>query len=111
MGDVSFFSLIFLSAGVLFITLGLPLFWCKVPPNAFYGCRTARSMSDPAVWYQVNRVTGRNMIRAGAVVIAASLLMMSFGQELNSDTAVIVLLSVMIVSVGAAFFGGLKAAR
>jgi uncharacterized membrane protein len=60
-------SLIYIAAGGLFVLLGMPLYLRWVPPNRFYGFRTARTLVDPSVWYAVNRVSGGWLTILGAV--------------------------------------------
>jgi uncharacterized membrane protein len=60
-------ALVYISVGALLILLGLPLYFRRVPPNRFYGFRTERTLSEPAIWYPVNRVTGGWLTLIGAV--------------------------------------------
>lgn len=62
----------FCGEGVLFMALGVPQALDRVPPNATYGFRTARTLGDPVVWYAVNRSTGQDMIIAGVVIALAA---------------------------------------
>jgi uncharacterized membrane protein len=59
--------LTYMLVGGALVLLGLPLYSRKIPPNRFYGFRTARTLADPHVWYPVNRVTGGWMVVTGAV--------------------------------------------
>jgi uncharacterized membrane protein len=47
------------------IAVGIPLVVGVVPPNWIYGLRTAKTMSDPQIWYEANRHAGANLIAAG----------------------------------------------
>ena len=38
-----------------------------MPPNRFYGFRTATSYSSADAWYQINFATGLALVAAGAV--------------------------------------------
>ena len=71
-----FIRVAFLFEGALFVALGVPLAMKKVPPNAWYGFRTARTLASPEVWYTVNRSSGRDLILAGVPAGAALLLPM-----------------------------------
>ena len=52
----------------LFISIvGLPMALDKIPPNALYGFRTARTLADPKVWYEANREAGKALTVAGLV--------------------------------------------
>ena len=57
---------------LLLVGLGLPLLLQIVPPNRWYGYRTALTFQDPAIWYSVNRETGAAMIGAGALGLLLS---------------------------------------
>ena len=57
--------------GALFVVLGLPLAAGRIPPNRFYGFRTAATRAEPAVWYAVNRVTGIDLVAGGLVLLVA----------------------------------------
>jgi hypothetical protein len=49
---------------------GAPLWIGMVPPNRFYGVRTP---GDEALWYAVNRATGRDIVFVGGLALALSL--------------------------------------
>ena len=96
--------LIFLAVGLLFAGLGVPLLLGRVRPNFWYGCRTSKTLSDERVWYAVNRVTGQDMILAGALIVISSLAVFAFGRRLSSDAAAAVMVTVTLLSVfGMAF--------
>ena len=61
--------------GVLFMALSLPLLWQKVPPNRLYGFRTRATLGDPRVWYPANRFAAKRMLLAGAVLVAAAIVL------------------------------------
>jgi uncharacterized membrane protein len=98
LGEVTTATIIFSIVGVVFVVLGIPLFQGRVPPNAWYGCRTKKSLSDQEIWYAVNRVTGQDMIIAGILVVTSSLAMFIFGPKTNPNNATVVLLSILILS-------------
>jgi uncharacterized membrane protein len=56
------------AVGLLFVGLGIPLALRRVPPNAWYGFRTAKTFSDPRIWYSANRVSGIDLMIAGVVL-------------------------------------------
>src|ERR1700680_2010080 len=49
--------------------LTVPLALGKVPPNRFYGFRTQKTPSSPAIWYPANRIMGWFMIAANALPV------------------------------------------
>ena len=59
--------------GALLIVLSVPLARRAVAPNHTYGLRTRATLADPAVWYEANERSARDMIRVGAAVVAAAL--------------------------------------
>jgi uncharacterized membrane protein len=56
--------------GILLIVLSIPLLFDTVKPNQWYGFRTSKTLSDPEIWYKANCFAAKNMIIAGAVIIA-----------------------------------------
>jgi hypothetical protein len=56
---------LFIGLPVLILALGIPLASQWVPPNRFYGFRTATTFASVEAWYQVNRATGLALIAAG----------------------------------------------
>src|SRR5437868_6948065 len=91
-----YYVLLFVLVGGIFVALGIPLKQGRVPPNRFYGFRTPRTMTDEKIWYPANRVLGIDMIRAGVVIVAVSLLMLALRGFVPSDTAVVVIIATMI---------------
>jgi hypothetical protein len=51
MNDVTTSSLLFAAVGLLYIALGIPLYRGHVKPNSWYGCRTAKTLSNEKIWY------------------------------------------------------------
>ena len=54
--------------------VSVPLIFKLVPPNPYYGFRTARTLSDRELWFRVNRFAGVAFLLAaiaGAILIAA----------------------------------------
>ena len=99
MSEIATATLLFTAAGLVLIGLGVPLLRGRVPPNFWYGCRTGKTLSDEKIWYAANRVTGRDLIIAGAAVVVSSLAVFLFGRRMNPTHAVVFLLSVLVLSV------------
>jgi len=59
--------ILFIALPALTLALGIPLILRLVPPNRFYGFRTATSYSSADAWYQINFATGLALVAAGAV--------------------------------------------
>jgi hypothetical protein len=54
--------------------VSVPLILNLVPPNRYYGFRTARTLADRALWFRVNRFAGCAFLLAaivGEVLLAA----------------------------------------
>jgi hypothetical protein len=62
-----FMGIVISLLAVVLIGLAIPLIAERVPPNGSYGFRTDRTLSDPSIWYPVNRFGGILMLIAGAV--------------------------------------------
>jgi len=60
-----------LAPALLGIAAGVPLLLGLVPPNSWYGFRTAATLSSAANWYQLNRLGGTCMVCAGVAALLA----------------------------------------
>ena len=67
------FALMFVSAGLLFIALAVPLMLRRVRPNGLYGLRVPATFQDERVWYDANAASGRDLALLGACVVAVGL--------------------------------------
>src|SRR6185295_1136849 len=76
MNQAALYSLAFCGVGLLFIALSIPLIQERVPPNSFYGFRTAKSLSDPKIWYAINRLSGIDLLLAGVLISLGSVAML-----------------------------------
>ena len=52
---------------IIFAILAVPLVLGLVPPNRYYGVRTAAAMASPDVWKRVNRVAGWGVVAASGI--------------------------------------------
>ncbi|MDB5300481.1 MAG: hypothetical protein JWO87_2144 [Phycisphaerales bacterium] len=71
-------QLLFVLEGLLFCAAGVPLALGRVGPNSIFGFRTAKTLSDPAIWYAANRSVGIDLIGVGVVVMIGALLVPHF---------------------------------
>jgi uncharacterized membrane protein len=62
-------TFLYCSLGLLFIGIGIPLALQRVAPNVWYGVRTARTLSDPKIWYTANRIAGIDLMITGCVLV------------------------------------------
>ena len=100
------YSLLFAGVGLLFIALSVPLIQERVPPNSTYGFRTAKSLSDPKIWYEINRISGVDLLLAGVLITLGSVAMLFLGQHLHPNQVVIPLFLLMVFTLsGAAIHG------
>ena len=63
-------TLVFPLLAGLVALAGAPLWIGMVPPNRFYGVRPP---GDEAVWYAVNRATGRDIVLVGGLALVLSI--------------------------------------
>ncbi|MGE0884455.1 MAG: SdpI family protein [Blastocatellales bacterium] len=56
-------------AGIVFMLIGIPTILQLVPPNSYWGFRTAKTFSDKRIWYAANRVMGIDLFLAGLVIV------------------------------------------
>lgn len=55
--------------GPVLLLLSIPLIFRWVPRNHVYGFRTAATLADESVWYDVNALSGRHMFALGLVMV------------------------------------------
>lgn len=97
---VNFLGLIISSFfGILFIGLGLPLFFKKIKRNYFYGYRISHyAMLDDEIWYEVNHQGGKHLIVMGSLLAGNALFALLFLNHtqtqsiiLNTDALIVVI--------------------
>ena len=95
--------LIWLPAGMgaLILLLGIPLMLQKIKPNALYGFRTKKTLSDDGIWYAANSFAGKAMVITGFLTTLLSILFMFLLNKstsaLSKDTAALVVLGLLIL--------------
>ena len=68
--------------------------------------RTAKSLSDPKIWYAINHIHGHDLLIAGALTTLGSVAMLLLGQGLTRLQVVVPLLLLMLFTLsGAALHG------
>lgn len=106
MTQATLYSLAFCGVGLLFVALSIPLIKERVPPNSYYGFRTAKSLSDPKIWYAINRMSGIDLLIAGALISLGSVAMLFLGHGLQPQQVALSLLLLMVFTLsGAALHG------
>jgi uncharacterized membrane protein len=83
--------------GLMLVGLGAPLALGKVRPNALYGFRTQKTLSDPEIWYAANRVAGRDLMLTGGATLTASAVTWFVGPR-NVHVLALTLLGVVLLA-------------
>jgi uncharacterized membrane protein len=58
---------------LIFVLIGLPMAMELVPPNAFYGIRTAETLAVDEVWYAANSAAGTVAVLFGLAATAINI--------------------------------------
>lgn len=90
--------LVFVCSGLVLTGLSIPLILGKIGPNAWYGFRVERTLSDPAVWYAVNAYSAKRLLAVG-IANVVSAVALYFVPEID--------VAVYAVSCGVIAVGGL----
>ena len=106
MTTTTLYSLLFAGVGLLFVVLSVPLIQGRVPPNSFYGFRTAKSLSDPKIWYEINRISGVDLLIAGVLIMLGSNVMLFLGQHLQPNQVGMALFVLMVFTLSCAALHG-----
>lgn len=91
--------LLFPLVGIIFIALGIPLKLGKIPPNIWYGFRTPKTLSNETIWYEINRISGEDMIKIGVVLSLTALLILSLRLWISAEVAICLYVMVLLASV------------
>ena len=106
MNQAALYALAFCGVGLLFIAVSIPLIRGRVPPNVFYGFRTTKSLSDPKIWYEINRLSGIDLLIAGALLSLGSVAMLFLSHGLQPQQVALALLLLMVFTVSGAVLHG-----
>ena len=90
--EMLFTLLVFAGVGLLFMALGLPLFYEKIKKNIWYGLRTKKTLSNDKIWYKANKYFGRDFSILGAVITIISLMFIPIRNSVPIDLIVSILL-------------------
>ncbi len=91
----------------LFVTLiAIPMTLDKIPPNALYGFRTPRTLSDEKIWYPANRAAGRALALSGIISAVGAVIAGAVIDDANHAmfTAMGAFIVPLIVAVGYCFY-------
>jgi uncharacterized membrane protein len=87
--------------------LGIPMALGMVPPNRYYGYRTAKTLASPGLWYKANRIAGWCLAIAGILAVCHNTLFLHDHADWPSTTqqfflaissAVLLLLGLFVAS-------------
>ncbi len=81
---------------LVLIAVSIPLVMEVVPPNWIYGFRTAKTMSNPRIWYEANRHAGANLMAAGIwTMVLCGGIVAHFGAKANAFLPLVLLVMVL----------------
>ena len=81
---------------LVLIAVSIPLVLEAVPPNWIYGFRTAKTMSNPQIWYEANRHAGANLMAAGIwTMVLGGKIAGHFGARANAFLPLVLLVMVL----------------
>jgi uncharacterized membrane protein len=84
---------------LLMIVVSVPMVMRRLPPNALYGFRTPKTLSNPQIWYEANRRAGVNLIVAAILtMLLCWAVVWSFGAAKASMLLPLVLLVMVLGS-------------
>ena len=69
-------------AGFVLFAVGVPFLRGWIPRNRLSGFRTSKTLSNDRVWYEANRVAGRNLMIAGVVVMTTAVVSALLSKEI-----------------------------
>ncbi len=86
-------------AGICFIILGIPLMNMRVKPNSWYGLRIPKTLANEKVWYEANRVLGRDLFFCGIAVFICGMVGFILSGHLRDLPSVRLNLAVLVLGV------------
>jgi uncharacterized membrane protein len=92
--------ILYVGGGLLLTLLAVPMIAGKVPPNPIYGFRTPATLSDPDLWYAVNRRAGWWFLAGGLVNAIAALVLYQI-PGLSVDAYALLVLAVIVIGLAA----------
>lgn len=101
----------FVLTGVLFVVLGIPMATGRVPPNRWYGFRTARTLASERVWYAANRLQGIDLCVAGAVSTVAAILFFVLAKDWSVSLIALANTAVLTITLTLALLHGFMSLR
>ena len=65
----------------MFVAIGAPLARGWIARNRWAGFRVPKTLSNDRIWYEANRVAGRDLIIAGAVIMTTAVVSAFLAQQ------------------------------
>jgi len=93
--------LVQLWVALLLVGLGIPFILGKIPPNAVAGFRTAKTMTNPEVWYEANRIMGWDLLAVGLVMLAGLVATWFLRATMGFDTIAFIHVGVSLAAITA----------
>jgi uncharacterized membrane protein len=89
----------FIGNSLIWVAIGLPLYFKKVPPNRLYGFRTPTTLSSKEIWYPANQRLGRNFAFLGLIdFVVMSLIYLIGSAQLPIAGIILAMAAVTVVS-------------
>jgi len=85
--------------GMLFIGLAIPHIKEIIPPNNWCGFRTKKTLSNEKIWYKANKYMGKELFKAGLVMIVMTILLFIFKNRLPAEFGGIVFFMILTLPV------------
>lgn len=95
-------NLLYTAVSLILMALSIPLLLEKIGPNGLYGLRTAKTMSNPTIWYAANKVAGMDLLIAGGAILLTTLAVFAFGKNLSANKVALIDLGVTVVALAVA---------
>jgi uncharacterized membrane protein len=70
--------------GLALFAVGVPFLRGWIPRNRWAGFRALKTLSSDRIWYEANWVAGRNLMIAGAVIMAMAFASSLFVQQITA---------------------------
>lgn len=99
---------LFVANGLLIAALAIPMGLGRVPRNGWYGFRVPKTLASDDVWYPTNQFMGRDLLVAGVVLTAGSLLLLPFAARLTVDAVAWIGLALTVVPLAVALYRGFR---
>lgn len=95
-------GLVWVLLGIIFVAIALPMARGDIDPNSFYGFRTVKTLSDPRIWYEANRVHGNDLAVAGIAMALSALVLLTLRKWFSLMRMMIMNVLIVIVALALA---------